>query len=123
MNHENQKIIIQIFGGCTILLLAGIILITYKQGYQPELTTSLTGLVMVFATALATFLSTKTMTEKQETTLEQYYTNQAQPNTHEIQFTTQAELQQYLAEHTIEDIIQQTTTQNPQKEEQQDVQQ
>ncbi|RAP45034.1 MAG: hypothetical protein BZ136_08520 [Methanosphaera sp. rholeuAM74] len=122
MNHENQKIIIQIFGGCTLLLLTGIILITYKQGYQPELTTSLTGLVMVFATALATFLSTKTMTEKQETTLEQYYTNQTPTQTHELQFTTQAELQQYLAEHTIEDIIQQTTTKETQ-EDKQDVQQ
>ena len=96
MNTENQTLIIKFFGILCILLILGVILLTAALGYNPELITSLTGLIMVFATALATFLSTKTMTEKQETTLEQYWKNKAQ---HE----NELENGEYPAEKTTEE--------------------
>ena len=75
MNADNQQTIIRIFGACLIIALTGtIILATTGKGI--ELITIFLGIVTTIVGVLATFLQGKTMTEKQEETLEQYYKEQ-----------------------------------------------
>lgn len=72
MNSENQKLIISIFGICLIIALIGtIILAILGQGI--EVITIFLGIVTTIIGILATFLTGKNMTEKQEETLTQYY--------------------------------------------------
>lgn len=71
MNSENQKLIISIFGICLIIALIGtIILAILGQGI--EIITIFLGIVTTIIGILATFLTGKNMTEKQEETLEKY---------------------------------------------------
>lgn len=72
MNSENQKLIISIFGICLIIALIGtIILAILGQGI--EVITIFLGIVTTIIGILATFLTGKNTTEKQEETLTQYY--------------------------------------------------
>jgi len=72
MNADNQQTIIRIFGACLIIALTGTILLA-TMGTGIELITIFLGIVTTIVGILATFLQGKTMTEKQEETLEQYY--------------------------------------------------
>jgi len=72
MNADNQQTIIRIFGACLIIALTGTILLA-TMGTGIELITIFLGIVTTILGVLATFLQGKTMTEKQEETLEQYY--------------------------------------------------
>lgn len=72
MNADNQQTIIRIFGACLIIALTGTILLA-TMGSGIELITIFLGIVTTIVGILATFLQGKTMTEKQEETLEQYY--------------------------------------------------
>lgn len=76
MNAENQNTIIKIFGATLILALAGTIsLALHGQGI--EIITLFLGIITTILGVLATFLTGKNMTEKQEETLEQYYKDKA----------------------------------------------
>lgn len=72
MNADNQQTIIRIFGACLIIALTGTIILA-TMGTGIELITIFLGIVTTIVGILATFLQGKTMTEKQEETLEQYY--------------------------------------------------
>ena len=72
MNADNQQTIIRIFGACLIIALTGTIILA-TMGTGIELITIFLGIVTTILGVLATFLQGKTMTEKQEETLEQYY--------------------------------------------------
>lgn len=76
MNTENQHTIILIFGACLIIALTGTILLALL-GQGIEIITIFLGIVTTILGVLATFLTGKNMTEKQEETLEQYYRDKA----------------------------------------------
>ena len=65
-------------------------------------------------TALATFLQGKNMTEKQNETLEQYYKDKAnkedQLTLGSISWDTREEMEDYLKNHTVEDMINEADT-------------
>lgn len=71
MNSENQRLIIYIFGGCLLVALIGTILLAV-MGQGIEVITIFLGIVTTIIGILATFLTGKNMTEKQEETLERY---------------------------------------------------
>lgn len=71
MNSENQRLIIYILGGCLLIALTGTILLAVI-GQGIEIITIFLGIVTTIIGILATFLTGKNMTEKQEETLEKY---------------------------------------------------
>lgn len=76
MNSENQSLIIKIIGATLILILLGTILITITTK-DTQLTTVFIGIITTLVGILATALTGKTMTEKQEETLREYHIQHA----------------------------------------------
>lgn len=115
MNSENQKLIISIFGICLIIALIGtIILAILGQGI--EVITIFLGIVTTIIGILATFLTGKNMTEKQEETLEKYTIQKALNDENcsmlmgNISFDTREEMEDYLKNHTVKDMITEADT-------------
>ena len=114
MNEKNQKTIIYLLGIALYITLIGAIIMVLA-GVALEVIVVFTGIATAIVTALVTFLQGKNMSEKQDETLEKYYLNKAINNDDKlvlgsIAFDTEEEMDEYLKNHTVEDMINEADT-------------